>query len=122
MTVLDSSALLAYIQGEVGEGRVEEALAAGGAVCGAATWAEVAQQVHARRRRWDLARALLLSFDLTVEPVTPWDAERAAELWQPGSGLSLNDRLSLALSERRAESLLTADQAWAGRPGVQLIR
>jgi len=122
MTVLDASALLAYVQGEPGEDLVEDALATGTAACGAANWSEVAQQLHARRGRWDLARALLLSFDLKVEPVTLQDAERAAELWEPRSGLSLGDRLCLALGERLGEEILTADQTWAGRPGVQLIR
>lgn len=122
MTVLDASALLAYVQGEAGEAVVESALAAGDAVCGAANWSEVAQQLHARRGRWDLARALLLSFDLEIEPVTLDDAERAAELWEPRKGLSLGDRLCLALGERLKDRILTADQAWAGRPGVHLIR
>lgn len=122
MTVLDASALLAYVQGEDGEDVVEDALATGGAVCGAANWSEVAQQLHARGGRWDLASALLLSFDLTLEPVTREDAERAAALWEPRVGLSLGDRLCLALGERRGDEVLTADQAWAGRPGVLLIR
>lgn len=120
--MLDTSAMLAYVQGESGEDLVEAALATGTAVCGAANWAEVGQQLHARRGRWDLASALLLSFDLTIEPVTREDAERAADLWKPRSGLSLGDRLCLALGERRGDEILTADQAWAGRPGVQLIR
>ena len=122
MTVIDASALLAYVQGEPGEDMVEDTLATGSAVCGAANWAEVAQRIHARRGRWDLARALLLSFDLTVEPVTAQDAERAAELWELRSGLSLGDRLCFALGERLGQGILTADQAWSGRPGVQLIR
>lgn len=122
MTVLDSSALLAYIHGEAGEDRVEEALATGGAVCGAANWSETASHIRARRGRWDLARALLLSFDLRVEPVTSPDAERAAQLWDPRSGLALGDRLCLALGERLGMAILTADQAWSGHPGVQLIR
>lgn len=122
MTVLDASALLAYAQGEPGEEVVEGALDAGTAVCSAANWSEVIQQLLARGSRWDLARALFMSFDLTVEPVTIEDAERAAELWEPRSGLSLGDRLCLALGERRGEEVLTADQAWAGCPGVTIIR
>lgn len=66
--------------------------------------------------------ALFLSFNLTVEPVTIEDAERAAELWEPRSGHSLGVRLCLALAERRGAEVLTADQAWAGRAGVTLIR
>ncbi len=122
MTVLDASALLAYIQGEAGEEVVEAALATGHAVCGAANWSEVAQLVHARQGRWDLARALLLSFGLTIEPVTPEDAERAAELQKPHTELSLGDRLCLALGERRGDEILTADPAWFRHPAVRLIQ
>ena len=101
---------------------VEAAQTQGAASCGAANWSEVAQQVLARRGDWRLARALLMSYDLTVETVTLADAERAAELWEPASGLSLGDRLCLALGERRGEEILTADRAWSDRPGVRLIR
>ena len=101
---------------------VEAALAQGAASCGAANWSEAAQQILARRGDWRLARALLMSYDLTVETVTLADAERAAEMWEPGSGLSLADRLCLALGERRGEEILTADRAWSDRPHVRLIR
>lgn len=121
MNVFDASALLAYLHGEVGTDVVHELLAEGGA-CGAAHWAEVAQKVHAAGAEWDLARALLLSYDLVVEPVTRSDAEDAAAMWRPGQGLSLGDRLCLALTERLGATAWTADAEWQGRPGVALIR
>ena len=71
-----------------------------GAVCGAANWAEVAQKVRGADRDWSLARALLASHDLDVESVTEADAEWAAQRWVRGEGLSLADRLCLALAER----------------------
>ena len=77
--MLDASAMLAYIQGEEGEDLVEYTLTTGDAVCSAANWSEVAQQVQARQGRWDLARALLLSFGLTVEPVTMEDGRHAQD-------------------------------------------
>jgi len=49
---------------------------------------------------------------LRVEPVGQPDAERAAELWTVGSGLSLGDRLCLAVAERLGSKALTADRAW----------
>lgn len=50
------------------------------------------------------------------------DAERAAALWRREDGLSLGDRLCLALGERMEQDVLTADAAWAGLPRVALIR
>jgi PIN domain nuclease of toxin-antitoxin system len=121
MTVLDASALLAFLRGEPGADVVEEALVAG-AVCGAANWSEVAQRVRGSDRDWTLARALLESYALTVEPVTIDDAEWAAARWRRSDGLSLGDRLCLALGHRRAAEVLTADRAWGDSDGVRQIR
>jgi len=119
VTVVDASALLAFLQNEPGADRVEAALA--DASIGAANWSEVAQKVIGRGGDWDLARALLRSYGLTIEPVTIEDAELAAKTWQAGNGLSLADRLCLALATRLAQTVLTADKAW-GTDGVDQIR
>ena len=79
--VLDASAVLAFLQDEDGAEVVERALA-GPTRCAAANWSEVAQKVRARERDWDLARALLISFDVEVEDVTAADAEWAAGRWR----------------------------------------
>lgn len=121
MNVLDASALLAYLQGEPGSDAVEEALSEG-ARCSAANWSEVAQKVLSRQRNWSLARSLLLSFDLTVEPVTVDDAERAAQRWSTAPDLSLGDRLCLALAERTEATALTADRAWGESARIRQIR
>lgn len=120
MIVLDASAVLAYLQGEPGADVVDEALGAG-VVIGAANYSEVAQKVRSARGDWDLARALLHSHELRVEAVTAEDAERAAHLWEKGSGLSLGDRLCLALGDRLGLDVLTADRAWGDRPGVRQL-
>lgn len=121
MNVFDASALLAYLKGEPGTEVVRKQLESGGA-CSAANWAEVAQKVVATRADWSLARNLLLGFDLTVEPVTQADAERAAAMWRRGSGLSLGDRLCLSLAARLGATAWSADTQWRGLPGVTLIR
>lgn len=121
VTVLDASALLAFAQGEPGADIVEAALIAG-AMCSAANWSEVAQVVTARSGSFDLVRALITSYDLRIEPVTIDDAERAAARWRHGSGLSLADRLCLALADRMGAWVLTADRAWGTEAGIRQIR
>ena len=96
--VVDASALLAFLQGEPGADRVEEIL--DDSVIGAANWSEVAQKVRASGADWGIASGLLLSYRLKVEPVSLRDAEAAAGSWKRGSGLSLGDRLCLALARR----------------------
>jgi len=119
--VLDASALLAFLQGEDGAPVVEERLV-DGAVCGAANWSEVAQKVLAADRDWDLARALLVSYGLGVEAVTATDGEWAARRWGRGEGLSLADRLCLALAERGGLEAWTADTAWGTEANIRHIR
>ena len=119
--VLDASAVLAFLQGERGADDVEEALELG-ATCGAANWSEIAQQVIASDRDWDLVRALLVSYDVGVEPVSREDAEWAARRWRRGEGLSLADRLCLALAERLDADVLTADATWERGGRVRQIR
>jgi len=119
--VLDASALLAYLQGEEGAVLVEQQLDEG-ARCTAVNWSEVAQKVLAAGRDWDLARALLLSHPLEVEPVTMVDAELAAQRWRRGAGLSLADRVCLAVAEHLGVEAWTADAAWGDGDGVRQIR
>lgn len=121
MTVFDASALLAYLGGEPGADDVEAALAEGGR-CSTANWSEVAQKVLAAGGNWDLGRALLLSFGIELEPVEISDAEWAAGRWRRGEGLSLGDRLCLALAHRVGEEALTADSGWGHGEGIRQVR
>lgn len=121
MNVFDASALLAFLQGENGATAVETALVEGGR-CSAANWSETAQKVRSHGRDWDLARALLFTYGLDIDPVGVDDAERAAELWQAGSGLSLGDRLCLALGERTDAVVWTADRHWGTGDRIRQIR
>lgn len=121
MNLFDASALLVFLQDEPGADLVAEQLASGGAVS-AANWSEVAQKVQATGGSWPLARALLLSYEVEVEPVTIQDAERAAALWQRGAGLSLADRLCLATRERLDATVWTADTQWGASEQVRQVR
>ncbi len=121
MSVLDASALLAFLQDEPGADIVETALTAG-AQCSAANWSEVAQKVIDGGRDWELVCALLFSYGIVVEPVNRDDAEWAAWRWKRGEGLSLADRLCLALGARADSPVITADRAWGSIDGVTQIR
>jgi ribonuclease VapC len=120
-TVLDASALLAFLQNEPGAELVEEALQTH-ASCSTANWSEVAQKVIAAGKDWGLVRALLFSYDIVLEAVTEHDAENAALRWERGKGLSLSDRLCLALTDRLACDVLTADTAWGTHDRIRQIR
>lgn len=119
--VLDASALLAFVQDEAGADAVEAALGEE-SCCGAANWSEVAQRIITAGGDWDLARALLVSYDLRIEPVIAADAEWAAFRHRRGEGLSLADRLCLALGERIQLPVLTADRAWGAAGRIVQIR
>lgn len=121
MNVFDASALLAFLQDEPGAATVERELTAGGR-CGAVNWSEVAQKLLARGRDWDLAKALLLSYELEIAEVTAIDAEWAARRWRRGEGLSMADRLCLALGERLDASVWTADTEWESTNRIKQIR
>jgi ribonuclease VapC len=119
--VLDASALLAFVQGEAGADVVDHALQQD-AMCGAANWSEVAQKVLAAGRDWDLVRALLANYGVRIEPVTTDDAEWAAHRWRIGEGLSLADRLCMALAARVDADVLTAEAHWRSAGRIRQIR
>ena len=121
MSVFDASALLAFLQGEEGSSAMQDALEAGG-TCGAANWSEVMQKIRAHDGNWDLARSLLASYGLEIEAVTADDAEWAAQRWVRDGGLSLADRLCLALGDRLNADVWTADRAWGTSGRIRQIR
>ena len=122
MSVLDASAVLVFLQGEPGADQVEQVLESGDAVCGAASWSEVAQKVRQHTGDWELARGLLRSYGLTVEPVIEQDAEAAATMWTDRPSLSLGDRLCLALADRLGRVAVTADRSWGAGSAVRQLR
>ena len=65
---------------------------------------------------------LLTSFGLSIADVTSADAEAAALLWRGGSGLSLADRLCLALAARLDLPAATTDAEWQHADTVATVR
>ncbi len=116
--VLDASALLAYLNQEAGA----EAVAAqmvGGDFISAVNLAEVyskvaewGQDVHLLEQA--LMRQGLLGGVLEVAPFGPEDVLRVAALrpLTKTQGLSLGDRVCLALAQRLGLPAITTDSAW----------
>ena len=120
-TLLDASALLAFVLDEAGADMVEQALV-DGAACTTVNWSEVAQKVLAAGRDWSLVRSLLLSYDLRIEPVIAADGEWAAARWRRGEGLAIADRICLGVAARLRCEILTADAAWGEDDPVRQLR
>jgi ribonuclease VapC len=121
--VVDASVVLAWLQDEPGSDEAEPLLMEG--LIGAANWSEVMQKARQHGVPAELAARLLASFGLSVLDLTREDGERAAAMWRPGSGLSLADRLCLALASRLRLPVAATDDAWpaaAAEVEVLLIR
>ena len=114
-SVVDASVVLAWLQDEPGADAAERHLMEG--VIGAANWSEVMQKARQHGAPTGRVGRLLASFGLRVVEVTAEDAVHAAELWRPGAGLSLADRLCLALGIRMRAPTVTTDATWASTPG-----
>jgi ribonuclease VapC len=118
--VIDASVVLAWVQDEPGSDEAERLLMEG--TIGAANWSEVLQKAKQHGAQPGLVARLLGSFGLSVADVIQADAERAADLWRPGSRLSLADRLCLALGLRLGLPVATTDAAWTAlADGPELI-
>ncbi|MDR1426353.1 MAG: type II toxin-antitoxin system VapC family toxin [Bifidobacteriaceae bacterium] len=123
VTVLDSSAVLAFLWGEPGADEVRQALAGGPAVCTVVNWAEVLAKIVRAGADPNAAANVLTALGLRIEPVTKDDAEAAATLWVAHQHLSLGDRFCLATGMRFGGAVLTADRACSSvLPTVHLIR
>jgi PIN domain nuclease of toxin-antitoxin system len=126
-SVLDASALLAYLREEPGADVVTDVIADGAAIS-TVNLAEVFSRSADRGADpAGLATTLtdggLLDGAIAVEPFTAADAIDAARL-RPltrHAGLSLGDRACLALARRLGSPAVTADAEWQRIPhGVEL--
>jgi len=111
--VLDTSALLAFVNGEPGGEAV--AYVIGDAVISAVNLAEAVTKLVDRGATLDVARDALAMADYEVADFDRAQAEAAGALiaiTRP-KGLSLGDRACLALAQRERTVALTADRSWA---------
>ena len=116
--ILDSSAVLAFLQEEPGGDVVAHVLA--DAAISAVNRAEVIAKL---RRLGETALVSLQLLDLAVLPFTVAETDLAGELvWRYRGVISLGDAACLATARLRGLPVLTADRAWARLPplGVEL--
>jgi PIN domain nuclease of toxin-antitoxin system len=120
-SVLDASAVLVYLQREIGYEKVRAALAQGAAVS-TVNMAEVYAKVVDRDLPLTEIAALLEGLGVRVIPFTDQDARESAGIYSRAKrfGLSLGDRACLALGLRLGLPVFTADRTWKGFPGIHL--
>jgi PIN domain nuclease of toxin-antitoxin system len=110
--VLDSSAILAHLNDEPGSERATPFF--GDALISAVNLAEVVAKLAEHGAGLNLIRAALSRYGLQIAAFDEELAERTGALRAKTKafGLSLGDRACLALAQRMALPVLTADRAW----------
>jgi PIN domain nuclease of toxin-antitoxin system len=127
-SVLDASALLAYLNDEPGADVVEDALRRGSAIS-AVNLAEVLSKLaEVGKDPQDVAENLerrgLLGGNLVVSSLSADDAVIIANLYRStrAHGLSLGDRACLGLALRLGLPALTTDRAWSRlKVGIKVV-
>ena len=112
-SVLDTSALLAFVWAEPGGETVAELI--GNSCMSAVNWAEAVSKLVDRGGSLEAVRAALTIAPLDVVDFNQNLAEAAGALIvrTRTKGLSLGDRACLALASRDGLPAITADRAWA---------
>lgn len=114
VTVLDASAVLAFLQGEPGDNIVRLALQSGRCVVSAANQAEIIAKSLDRGGDPETIKIILAELGYTVVDIQAEDGMQAGWLRSQTRqfGLSLGDRLCLVLAQRLKARVLTADRPW----------
>ena len=114
VTVLDASAILAFLQSEPGDEVVRQALQSGHCVVSAANQAEVIAKALDRGADPEAIKVILAELAYTVVDIKAEDGLQAG--WMRSQtrqiGLSLGDRLCLAVAQRLKAQVLTSDRPW----------
>ena len=112
--VLDASAIIAVLQGESADDVVRQALHDSQCLVSAANQAEIIAKALDRGASPEAIQRVLSDLAYTVIDIKAEDGAQAG--WMREStrkiGLSLGDRLCLALAQRLAAQVLTADRPW----------
>ncbi len=112
MIVLDASALLALINNEPGADVVARAAAANDATISSVNYAEVLQKTARLGVTAEDVDVELDALSVTVSHFGRLDARLAASFFRDRSGLSLADRVCLALPRSLSSPAYTANRIW----------
>ncbi|MDD2742118.1 MAG: type II toxin-antitoxin system VapC family toxin [Rhodocyclaceae bacterium] len=112
--ILDTSALLAFLWEEPGEGRVAELLANGRCYLGTTNLAELVSKIIERGLPANEVPSIVNSLNVEIVPLTQAQAELSGILRHSTRhlGLSLGDRACLALTQSLGGVAITADRPW----------
>ena len=124
MIVLDASALLSLVNKEPGWDLVARQAVNQDTTISAVNYAEVLQKASRLGIAAEDIDAQLDTLGVTVSPFGRLDARLAASFYRHRSGLSLADRVCLALARSVASPAYTADrlwERWGGEFCVQVV-
>jgi len=124
LIVLDASALLALLQREPGWPAVAGQVLDEDTTISAVNYAEVLQKAGRAGVVTEAVDQELETLGITVSPFNRLDARLASSFYRHRSGLSLADRVCLALARSTGSAAYTADRAWqtwAPELGVQVV-
>ncbi len=112
--VLDASAVLAFLQEEPGADVVGQALESMDCIVTAANHSEIIAKALDRGMALEAIEGVLAELGYAVEDIKAGDGLRAGAMRPQtrASGLSLGDRLCLAVATRLQAPVLTADRPW----------
>jgi ribonuclease VapC len=113
-TVLDASAVLAFLQREPGADVVLKALESDSCIVSAANQVEIISKSLDHRLTLSTLEVLLEELNYSVVDITAADGIDAGAMRAKTRqlGLCLGDRLCLALGKRLGAKVLTADRPW----------
>lgn len=125
--VLDASVLLAYLFEEVGYERIETVLESSSGIVSSVNYAEVVGKLVDKQMPRAAIQMAMDNLELECYPLSETQAFLAGELRQVSKkfGLSLGDRVCIALGIDQTLPVMTADQAWvkvAVDCEIQLLR
>ncbi len=114
VTVLDASAILAFLQGEPGEEMLRLALQSNRCVVTAANQSEVIAKILDSGVEAEAITTMMGQLAYTVIDITAEDGEFSG--WMRNQtrtiGMSVGDRLCLAAAKRLKTAVLTSDRPW----------